>query len=173
MLLLSCCAPCSCGVIDRLAGTDTDFTVLFYNPNILDETEYRRRLDENKRICNMYNVPFVELEYDPENWRTTCENAPFKEQGPRCSLCFHMRLKKAAEYAKANGFDTFTSVLGISRRKNIKQVNAAGDAVSSFVGIPYDATNWRLNGIYTLMETLPAKLGLYRQNYCGCMPLKK
>ena len=40
LLLLSCCAPCSVAVIEKLAREKADFTVLFYNPNIRPEAEY-------------------------------------------------------------------------------------------------------------------------------------
>ena len=59
ILLLSCCAPCSCAVIEKLAAEQADFTVVFYNPNIQPEEEYRKRCDENKRLCAALSVPFV------------------------------------------------------------------------------------------------------------------
>lgn len=42
LLLLSCCAPCSCAVIDNLAKENVDFAVLFYNPNISPAAEYEK-----------------------------------------------------------------------------------------------------------------------------------
>ena len=33
-ILLSCCAPCSCAVIEKLAQEKKSFAVVFYNPNI-------------------------------------------------------------------------------------------------------------------------------------------
>ena len=51
MLLVSCCAPCSGGVIKSLAEQGVNFAVLFYNPNIRPLSEYERRRDENKRVC--------------------------------------------------------------------------------------------------------------------------
>ena len=41
ILLLSCCAPCSCAVIEKLAAEQADFTVVVYNPNLLPVVEYR------------------------------------------------------------------------------------------------------------------------------------
>ena len=172
MLLLSCCAPCSCGVIKKLANEKRNFTVLFYNPNIQEETEYFRRLNENKSVCDKYNVPFVELDWEPDVWKKAIGDTPFKERGARCSLCFQLRLEKAARWAKENGFDTFSSVLGFSRNKDLAQVNAAAQKASFDTGIPYDTTNWRTNNLYNLTQELAKELHLYRQEYCGCMPLK-
>ncbi|MBE6455860.1 MAG: epoxyqueuosine reductase QueH [Alphaproteobacteria bacterium] len=171
MLLVSCCAPCSIGVIYRLKEQGVDFSVLFYNPNIQPELEYRKRCEENKRICFEQGVPFIELPYEPDVWKKTTtglENEP--ERGNRCRLCFKLRLQRAAQYAKQNGFDVFSSVLGISRFKNFDQVCAVAQEVSESENIPYDMTNWRKNGGLEFAEKLGKEKNLYRQTYCGCKP---
>ena len=173
-LLVSCCAPCSVGVIEDLKKHDIDFTVLFYNPNIQPKEEYLCRLGENKRICELYDVPFIELEYEPNLWQKATkglENEP--EKGRRCDICFYLRLKKAAQYAKSNGFTRISSVFGISRWKDFDQVCRAGKKVESETGIFYDDTNWRKQGRLERSEKLTKELDLYRQNYCGCKPMPK
>ena len=174
LLLVSCCAPCSVGIIENLKKQGVDFTVLFYNPNIRPQNEYIHRLNENERICKLYGVPFVALKYEPEVWQKATEgleNEP--EKGRRCDVCFYLRLKKAAEYAKEHGFSRFSSVLGISRWKNFDQVCRAGKMVETETGIYYDDTNWRKQGRLERSEQLAKKLNLYRQTYCGCKPNKK
>lgn len=173
LLLLSCCAPCSVGVIQQLHDDGINFTVLFYNPNIRPIEEYTRRRTENERICQELNVPFVELPYEPEKWEKAThglENEP--ERGKRCDECFFLRLKKAAQYAKENGFTRFSSVLGISRYKDFNQVCRAGMRASDEIGLPYDTTNWRKNGGAEKSIRLTKEKGLYNQNYCGCKPRK-
>ena len=171
ILLLSCCAPCSCAVIAKAAQNRQNITVVFYNPNIHPLEEYQKRLEENKRICNQYNIPFIELEYDNERWcclTTGLENEP--EQGSRCSICFHMRLKRVMEYAASNSFDAVASVLGVSRYKNLEQVNTAASKASLETGIPYIHIEGRKNGMQELRNELIKELKLYNQNYCGCKP---
>ena len=68
ILLLSCCAPCSCAVIKTLAEQNKKFSVVFYNPNIRPLSEYIKRKDENKRVCEKYGINFIELEYDNDCW---------------------------------------------------------------------------------------------------------
>ena len=88
-LLLSCCAPCSCAVIAKLAEAGENFAVVFYNPNIRPQEEYLKRMEENRRVCRIYNVEFIELEYDNDRWcmlTRGLENEP--ERGKRCSICF-------------------------------------------------------------------------------------
>ncbi len=169
LLLLSCCAPCSCGVIKYLAFQKRHFTVLFYNPNIDTSAEFQKRLEENKRVCERFNVPFAELPYEPEVWREAVrglEQEP--ERGKRCSVCFEMRLARAAQYAKEHGFTSFSSVLGISRYKDLEQVNRAGQAAAERENIPYDLTNWRKGGTEQLRQALTKEMQLYSQTYCGC-----
>lgn len=171
LLVLSCCAPCSVGVIGALRESGRDFTVLFYNPNIRPENEYRRRLDENKRVCAELGVPFAELPYEPSQWDAVCAGrADESERGERCALCFRLRLSQAARYATENGFAAWTSVLGFSRYKDLDQVNRIATEVAARYRLPYDFTNWR---IYTQRTATLARVqNLYRQNYCGCKPRK-
>lgn len=42
ILLLSCCAPCCCAVIEKMAREGYDFAVAFYNPNIVPAAEYEK-----------------------------------------------------------------------------------------------------------------------------------
>ena len=45
LLLHSCCAPCSSYVLSVLIK-HFDITVFYYNPNITDEQEYLKRVEE-------------------------------------------------------------------------------------------------------------------------------
>ena len=169
LLLLSCCAPCSCAVIQKLAEEGQRFTVLFYNPNIQPEAEYRKRSAENKRVCDLFGVPFIELEYDHERWCSLTrglEKEP--ERGRRCDVCFEMRLIRAMEYATANGFDAVASVLGVSRWKDLDQVNRAAKRAEEETGSVYEPVEGRKGGMQERRAQLIRELGLYNQEYCGC-----
>ena len=171
ILLLSCCGPCSCAVIKKMAEDGVDFAVAFYNPNIRPIEEYEKRRDENKRVCEIYHVPFIELEYDNVRWCSLTkglENEP--ERGKRCDICFQMRLTRVMQYALNNGFTTVSSVLGVSRYKDLDQVNRAAQRASQKTGCPYIEIEGRKNGMQQLRLELIKELGLYNQNYCGCKP---
>ena len=169
LLVLSCCAPCSCAVMKKLAQDGIEVTVLFYNPNIYPADEYEKRRDEQKRACEALGVKFAELPYEPAVWDACVkglENEP--ERGKRCIACFAMRLKRAAEYAKEHKFDAFASVLGVSRYKDLNQVNQAARWAWIQTGKPYVAVNWRKGGLEELRRALIKELNLYQQEYCGC-----
>jgi len=49
LLLHSCCAPCSSYVLVYLKEYFR-ITVFYYNPNITPDSEYRKRVEEQKRL---------------------------------------------------------------------------------------------------------------------------
>ena len=117
LLLHACCGPCSSAVLEQLCPY-FEITVLYYNPNIWPPTEYRRREDELERFvaeAHPLGVKVVEDRYDPQEFYDAArglENEP--ERGARCTACYRLRMRRAAEYAAANGFDWFTTTLSIS-----------------------------------------------------------
>ena len=167
LVLLSCCAPCSSGAIKQLADGKiqgvSDFIVLFYNPNIFPESEYTKRMQEQIKYCEKLGVKYAVLEYDHDAWRDALrgyESAP--ERGPRCSLCFEYRFRRAEKFARENGYNVIASVLGVSRHKSQTQVdNAAQSACSEIAYLPI---SWDEN----LRTQINRTSGFYRQNYCGC-----
>lgn len=169
ILVLSCCAPCSCGALKTLADEGEDVSVLFYNPNIYPQSEYEKRRDEQQRLCKALGVKFIELPYEPHVWDKAVaglEQEP--ERGKRCSVCFYIRLLRAAQYAQEHQFDIFASVLGVSRYKDLAQVNQAARKVWIETGKCYWARNWRRDGIEELRRALAEEFKLYKQDYCGC-----
>ncbi len=170
MLLLSCCAPCSCAVIEKLFKENVNFSVLFYNPNIHPFEEYEKRRLENEIFCRQRKIPFISLPYDPEIWFQAIKGLEHEpERGKRCFVCFYLRLKQAMDYAKEHGFDIVSSVLGISRYKDMDQVNAAAQKSSFDSGVAYDFTNWRKGGLEQRRHELIKETRMYAQDYCGCI----
>ena len=170
ILLLSCCAPCACAVIKKMREDNENFTVAFYNPNIHPKAEYEKRRDEQKTLCDKWGISFIELEYNPQDWLKMAE--PYKdapERGARCALCFEYRLKRVMEYAKISGYDAVASVLGVSRWKDLNQVNTAAHHASKLTGVPYIEIEGRKHGMQEKRLSLIKELELYSQDYCGCI----
>lgn len=171
VLLHSCCAPCSCDVIARMAESGIDLAIFFYNPNIHPREEYLIRKDENIRFAQKHNIPFIDADYDRENWFARAKGLEWKpERGKRCAMCFDMRFERTALYAHEHGFKVFTSSLGITRWKNMDQVNECGmRAASRYPGMVYWTYNWRKMGGSQRMYELSKQEGFYQQEYCGCV----
>jgi predicted adenine nucleotide alpha hydrolase (AANH) superfamily ATPase len=171
LLLHSCCAPCSGDIMLRLKESGVNYTIYFYNPNIHPRREYILRKEENLEFARKYNIPFIDDDYDTRNWFDRVKGQEWEpERGKRCSSCFDMRFYKTAEYASNNDFSLISSTLGISRWKDMNQINQSGlKAASQFNGIDYWTFNWRKNKGSENMIKISKKEKFYMQEYCGCV----
>ncbi len=170
LLLHTCCAPCSGEVMERLLAAGIHYTLFFYNPNIHPLKEYEIRKNENIRFAEKNQVPFVDGDYDRDEWFQRAkgmEQAP--ERGIRCTMCFDMRFERTALYAYEHGFKVISSSLGISRWKNMDQINDCGvRAASHYPGMIYWTYNWRKGGGSARMIDISKREQFYQQEYCGC-----
>lgn len=170
LLLHSCCAPCAGAVMEKLVFSEIDFTIFFYNPNIHPRKEYDLRKEENIRFAKKYSIPFIDADYDPHNWFAKAKGMEQEpERGIRCTMCFDMRFYYTALYAHQNHFPVFTSSLGISRWKDMNQINSCGiKAASYFTDLIYWVYNWRKQGGSQRMLEISKTEHFYQQEYCGC-----
>lgn len=171
VLLHSCCAPCAAEVMEAIHASGIKQTVFFYNPNIHPVKEYLLRKDENKRFCDKLGIDFIDMDYDTDNWFARIkgmENEP--ERGIRCTECFDMRFERTALYAKEHGFSLISSTLGISRWKDMNQINDCGiRAAKRYEDVDYWTFNWRKQGGATRMIEISKNEAFYQQEYCGCV----
>ncbi|MEW5894780.1 MAG: epoxyqueuosine reductase QueH [Candidatus Omnitrophota bacterium] len=169
ILFHCCCAPCSGGIITLLEESGIRPTVLFFNPNIQPEAEYNLRKQTLTKFLTRKNIPFIDSDYDPQPWfdlMQGMENEP--QRGKRCFECFKMRLEYSARLAKERGFNVLSSSFGISRWKDMDQVNSAGNEAAREHGIIYWDYNWRRKGGQDLMRRVTREQNFYQQTYCGC-----
>lgn len=172
ILMHSCCAPCSGEVIEAMVKSGLDLTIFFYNPNIHPLKEYEIRKNENIRYAEKLGIEFIDADYDVQNWFAAAKGMEYEpERGKRCTMCFDMRFIRTAEYAKENGFKVITSSLGISRWKNMEQINDCGVRAAEFVGgdVEYWTYNWRKQGGGARMYDISKREKFYQQEYCGCI----
>ena len=171
LLLHSCCAPCAGEIMEAVSASDMETTVFFYNPNIHPIEEYEIRKRENKRFCDQLGFEFVDVDYDKENWFKRIkglEDEP--ERGDRCTKCFDMRFERSALYAHENDFPLFTTTLGISRWKDLDQVNDSGlRAAKPYKNLIFWDLNWRKKGGSSRMIEISKREEFYQQEYCGCV----
>ena len=172
LLLHACCGPCSSAVLEKLCRY-FEITVLYYNPNTWPAAEYHRRGEELQKFvaaAHPLGVTVVEDHYDPQEFYTAVqglENEP--ERGERCTVCYRMRLERAAQYARAHGFNWFTTTLSISPVKDPVRLNTIGCELAQQYGLNYLQSEFRKKDGYKRSLALSAEYGLYRQDYCGCI----
>jgi len=171
VLTHSCCAPCAGELMEAIAENGIEQTIFFYNPNIHPLKEYNIRKEENIRYAEKLGIPFIDADYDVTDWFARAkgmEKDP--ERGRRCSMCFDMRFLRTALYAHEHGFNVITSSLGISRWKNMEQINESGKfAASHYEGVQYWDYNWRKDGGSARMYEIAKREEFYAQQYCGCI----
>ena len=85
-----------------------------------------------------------------------------------CDECVRYRLMACAKTAKEYGFDCFSTTLTISPHKDTVTVNRIGREVSKEVGLPFIEKDLKANDGFKKSVEISKKMGLYRQNYCGC-----
>lgn len=171
VLLHSCCAPCSGEVMEAMLASGINYTIFFYNPNIHPRKEYELRKNENIRFAEQFGVPFIDADYDRDNWFERARGMEHEpERGIRCTMCFDMRFERTALYAHEHGFPVITSSLGISRWKNMQQINDCGvRAAAKYPGLMYWEYNWRKGGGSSRMIEISKRENFYQQEYCGCV----
>lgn len=172
LLLHACCAPCSSYCLEYLSQY-FEITILFYNPNISPKEEYDKRAAELKSLLKrMPQTEGVSLKVEEYNHDLFLDGVKGLEKEPergnRCTICYRMRLEKAAEYAKAHGFDYFTTTLSISPYKDADRLVAIGEELEKIYGVPYLTSDFKKKNGYKRSIELSELYGLYRQNYCGC-----
>lgn len=170
ILLHSCCAPCVGELMEGILEAGGKMTVFFYNPNIHPKKEYEIRKEENVRFAEKLGIPFIDADYDSENWFNKTKGLEAEpERGLRCNVCFDMRFEKTAQYAVSNGFSVYTSSLSISRWKDFNQINDSGHRVASrYEGLSFWDFNWRKKGGAQRMLEISKQENFYKQEYCGC-----
>ena len=175
LLIHSCCAPCSSYVLEYLS-VYFEITVLYFNPNIYPESEFYKRLDEQKRLVRTMNpdINVIDIGYKSEYFYEIVRGLENEvEGGKRCERCFTLRLEQTAKIAKEKKYDYFTTTLTISPLKNEQILNEIGKSLSEKYGIPYLYSDFKKKNGYKRSIELSGEYDLYRQKYCGCVYSQK
>ncbi len=154
-----------------MTASGIDYTIFFYNPNIHPKREYEIRKNENVRFAQKHGIAFIDADYDADNWMARAKGLEMEpERGARCTMCFDMRFERTALYAHEHGFPVITSSLGISRWKDMNQINGSGErAAAKYDGVTYWTYNWRKGGGSARMIEISKREEFYQQEYCGCV----
>ena len=175
LFLHSCCAPCSSYCLEYLCQF-FEITVFYYNPNISASEEYKRRVQEQKRLIAAYNeekrgypIHIIEGDYEPARFYDAVKGfEDCKEGGERCFRCFELRLRQTAKRAKEGAFDYFATTLTISPLKNAQKINEIGQEIAENIGVKWLPSDFKKKNGYKRSVELSAQYELYRQDYCGC-----
>lgn len=174
LLLHACCAPCSSYVLEYLTRY-FDIDVYFYNPNITDAAEYKKRADELARLISLLphknKIELVVCDHTPERFYAFTDGLEdLPEGGVRCFSCYRERLDATARFAAdhAGEYDYFATTLTVSPHKNAAKLNEIGDELARQYGVRWLESDFKKREGYKRSIELSREYGLYRQDFCGC-----
>lgn len=142
----------------RIAG-------FFYNPNVHPYAEYIKRKAEVERYSKEAGFNTIYGEYDIEDY---FQNIIYNEAlSNRCPVCWWLRLEKTAQYAKENGFDSFTTTLLGSPYQDHEVIKNLCTDIAKRMGLNFYYKDFRPR--FKEAHDLAKAKGIYCQNYCGCI----
>lgn len=170
LLLHSCCGPCSSRCLETLKEKFA-VTVLYYNPNITDRSEYEKRKGDQIRLLRETGwAEFLDCDYDPAEFFAAAKGLEGeKEGGARCYRCYELRLAETARIAAEKGFAFFCTTLSVSPHKNAQWINEIGERFEKEYGVQWLYSDFKKQNGYLRSVELAKEYHLYRQNYCGCV----
>lgn len=168
LLLHICCGPCSLYPLRTMRKAGHNVTGFFYNHNIHPYQEYTRRMNAVLEMAELEALPLLMRdEYALEDFLANVAHSP----ETRCSYCYRSRLRATAEIAAKHGFEAFSASLLYSRYQRHEEIRELGEQAGREYGVAFYYEDFRpgwQEGISVSKE-----LGLYRQQYCGCIYSEK
>ena len=158
-----------------------EVSVFFFNPNIYPQSEFEKRLGEQRRLLAELServlrsdssaapIELIAPEYDHAAFLDVARGLEAEpEEGERCRRCFSLRMDAAARLAAERDFDAVTSTITTGPRKRSADVNAAGQAAAERHGVAWFAEDFKKRDGFKRSIELSREFALYRQTYCGC-----
>lgn len=168
LLLHICCAPCAVFPVQELRSSGMQISGFFFNHNIHPYLEYRKRLETVQEYSALVELEVIYRdEYRLEEFLGAVATDP--EQ--RCLYCYASRLEVAAAEAACRGFDAFSSTLLYSRYQKHEMISELCRGFAQKYGVDFHYSDFRTG--WQKGIDISKKLGLYRQQYCGCVYSEK
>ena len=168
VLLHICCAPCAIYPLKVLREEGMETMGFFYRHNIHPFTECMKRENTLKEYADRINLKVIyQKGYELERF---LRNAAFRES-QRCTFCYHDRLLAACKTAKRGKFDAFTTTLLYSKFQNHELIESMGNEIGRKEGVRFLYRDFSAGWKEGIEES--KRLGMYRQQYCGCIYSEK
>jgi predicted adenine nucleotide alpha hydrolase (AANH) superfamily ATPase len=167
-LLHVCCANCAIYPIKNMREEGLEVMGFFYRHNIHPYTECLKRQEALEAYAEQIKLKVIYQEgYDLEGF---IRNVAFRES-ERCNYCYHDRLKSTALLARRGKFDYFSSTLLYSKHQQHELIRSMGESIGKSVVVACLYRDYR-DGWKEGIEC-SKQMGLYRQQYCGCVYSEK
>lgn len=163
-LLHICCANCAIIPVKILRERGVELIGYFFNHNIHPYQEFRRRFDTVQNYAEQISLSVV---YNDDYALDEFLSHVAADPTQRCTYCYESRLEMTARYAAENGYDAFSTSLLYSRYQQHEMIRAKGEALATRFGIDFIYEDFRSGWQEGIV--LSKGMGLYRQQYCGCI----
>ncbi len=142
-----------------------DVKGFFYNPNIHPYSEFTRRRETlvNFSKVSLLSLIIADEDYELERFL----KATISLGRDRCLACYRIRLERAFERARKEKAEAVTTTLLYSKYQRHDAIAAIGKELSVTYELPFLYKDFREGWKEGQDES--RQLGLYRQNYCGCI----
>ena len=169
VLLHACCGPCATVGTHALREEGFRLTLYFYGGNIHPYEEWERRLCALRLLAAEHDVQLAVRPYDTSEWDEAVKGLESeREGGARCVECMKLQLKSAADEAKRLGIENLCTSLTLSPQKKPENINLWGLEAARASDLNWINRIWRKRCGFAFSVSESKRLGLYRQNYCGC-----
>ncbi len=170
VLLHVCCAPDATVAILRLKQNGWEPILYFYNPNIEPCEEFKRRFEATEQLARAWNLTLITDESGREDWKQSIKGLEdLGERSRRCEACIAHRLQRTAQQALQMNIRDFCTTLTTSPKKNSSYISAVGSVIARNHGLNFLMFDFKKQDGFRQSVEMSKKLGLYRQNYCGCI----
>ena len=167
IMVHTCCANCLIYPVKILREKNFEIHSFFYN-HIHPFTELEKRLNSVVKFTEQESINLiVREEYQLIKF---IQNVVYREE-KRCEYCYYSRLDATARLAAKSGFDMFTTTLLYSKHQKHEIIKDICVSLSEKYNINFFYCDFR-KGWKEGIE-ISKKLGLYRQQYCGCIYSEK
>jgi len=168
LLLHICCAPCAIYPLKVLREGRVAARGFFYRGNIHPYTECLKRQQALVEYADHIDLPLLVADaYDLEEFLRTVVYRGSR----RCLFCYRLRLAATATIAKRGRFDAFSTTLLYSKHQKHDTIRTIAHEVANEVGVPFHYQDFRSGWKHGVQES--KRLGMYRQQYCGCIYSEK
>lgn len=164
VLLHTCCAPCATYPLQSLQAQGREVTALWYNPNIHPWLEHERRRNCLAEYAGAVKVPVI---WWPQYEVALFLRAVSGHEGDRCRVCYEMRLEVTAGVAWDLGFDAISTTLLISPFQKHDLIAEVGREAAERHRVGFLHEDFRRG--WSERGRMVREMGLYRQQYCGCL----
>lgn len=163
-----CCGPCAIEPTRVLIEQGWEPTYLYHNPNIHPVAEYEARREVAKNYASNQGIAWVELDYNPALWiQAVASHCDAASSGGRCRACYEARLTPVVKWAKEQGYQGFATTLTVSPYQDQSVLADVAQTIADTYGVPYVGSDY--SNFYGEATRISRELGMYRQNYCGCL----